>query len=89
MAIKWMMALVEQPIAMATFRALSTARRSMISAGVRSSQTISTARRPVAEARRIWPASGAGTELPPGRIKPSASVMPVMVEAVPMVMQWP
>ena len=38
---------------------------------------------------RAWRESGAGIEAAPGRVKPSASAALVMVEAVPMVMQWP
>ena len=60
-----------------------------MSEGFRSSQIISTMRRPQAEAMRGCAASPAGIEDEPGRESPSASVMEVMVEAVPMVMQVP
>ena len=89
MATMWMMALVEQPSAMATLMALSKAGRSRILAGVRSSQTISTMRRPQAADMRMWPASAAGMEEAPGRVMPMASARAVMVAAVPKVMQVP
>ena len=38
---------------------------------------------------RGWPASGAGIEEAPGREKPIASAIAVMVAAVPMVMHMP
>ncbi len=89
MAIRWMMALVEQPIAMATAIAFSNASRVWMRCGVRSSHTMSTIRRPDSEARRMCPASAAGMLLPPGSTMPTASAMAVMVEAVPIVMQVP
>ena len=52
-ATTWMIALVEQPIAIATVIALSNAARSRILAGVRSSHTMSTARRPQSAAIRM------------------------------------
>ena len=45
--------------------------------------------RPQAFAMRIWLASGAGIDDAPGNVKPMASAIDVMVDAVPMVMQWP
>ena len=84
-----MMALVEQPIAMATAMALPNAARVWMRCGVRSSQIISTMRRPDSDASRICPASAAGTELPPGSTMPTASAMAVIVLAVPIVMQVP
>ncbi len=89
MAITWMMALVEQPMAMATTMAFRYAARVWMRAGVRSSQTISTMRRPDSEAMRIWLASAAGIDDAPGRLMPSVSAMAVMVLAVPIVMQVP
>jgi hypothetical protein len=89
MAIRWMMALVEHPIAMATAMAFPNASRVWMRCGVRSSHTISTMRRPDSEASRMCPASAAGIEEPPGRTMPTASAMAVMVLAVPMVMQVP
>ena len=38
---------------------------------------------------RGWAASAAGIEAAPGSVRPSASAIDVMVEAVPMVMQVP
>jgi hypothetical protein len=57
--------------------------------GNRSSQTISTIRRPDSEAMRGWLESGAGIEDEPGSEKPMASITDIMVAAVPMVMQVP
>ena len=84
-----MIALVEQPIAIATVMAFSNALRVWILLGVRSSHTISTMRRPHSEAMRMWPASAAGIEDAPGSVMPIDSAIAVMVEAVPMVMQVP
>ena len=36
-----------------------------------------------------WRESGAGIDAAPGRVSPIASAALVMVDAVPMVMQWP
>ena len=55
----------------------------------RSSRTISTMRRPAMRASTLRRASTAGMAALPGRPTPSASTMQAMVEAVPMVMQWP
>ncbi len=52
-AIRWMIALVEQPIAIATVMAFSNAFRVWILAGVKSSHTISTMRRPDSELMRM------------------------------------
>ena len=84
-----MIALVEQPIAIATVIAFSKAFRVWILLGVRSSHTISTMRRPHSEAMRMWPASAAGIEDAPGSVMPIDSAIAVMVDAVPMVMQVP
>ena len=46
-------------------------------------------RRPHSEAMRGCAASAAGIEAAPGSVKPSASAIVVIVEAVPMVMQVP
>ena len=85
----WTMQFVEPPIAICTIMAFSNASRVRICDGLRSSQTISTARRPECAAMRAWPASAAGIELAPGSVSPSESATAVMVEAVPIVMQWP
>src|SRR5690606_38416137 len=89
MAIRWMMALVEQPRAMATLIAFLKEAADNIFAGPRSSQTISTARRPHSADMRIWLASAAGIDEAPGRVMPIASAIAVMVAAVPIVMQVP
>ena len=60
-----------------------------MSRGFRSSQTMSTMRRPVSLAMRAWRESAAGIEAAPGSVKPSASAADVIVDAVPIVMQWP
>ena len=83
------MALVEQPIAIATVMAFRNASRVRILAGVRSSHTISTMRRPHSEAMRMWLASAAGIEEAPGSVMPIASAIAIIVAAVPMVMQVP
>ena len=57
--------------------------------GFRSSSTIATARSPQAIAMRAWAESTAGMLVAPGSVKPSASAMLVMVDAVPMVLQVP
>ncbi len=50
---------------------------------------MSTMRLPVSVAIWAWRESGAGIDAAPGRVRPIASLALVMVEAVPMVMQWP
>ena len=47
MALMWIVALVDPPMALLTTMAFSIASRVMMSEGFRSSHTISTARRPV------------------------------------------
>ena len=84
-----MIALVEQPVAMATTVAFWVAALVMILSGVRSSQTISTARRPQAAAMRLCAESGAGIEEAPGSASPYASAIDIIVDAVPIVMQVP
>src|SRR5699024_4586174 len=83
------MAFVDPPMARATTDALWTASAEMIVDGVRSFHTASTASRPLAAARRDWSAITAGIDEAPGSENPSTSAMAVMVEAVPIVMQWP
>ncbi len=53
MAMRWIIALVEQPVAIATVTALRVLACVMILSGVRSSQTISTMRRPHAADMRL------------------------------------
>ena len=50
---------------------------------------MSTARRPAAAHMRGWLASGAGIDDAPGSASPSASVIAIMVAAVPITMQVP
>ena len=50
---------------------------------------MSTMRLPVSVAIMAWRESAAGIEAAPGSVTPSASAALVMVEAVPIVMQWP
>ncbi|MNU95703.1 hypothetical protein D3C71_857250 [compost metagenome] len=89
MATRWTMALVEQPMAMATLMAFLNDARVRMRWGVRSSQTISTTRRPHSADMRMWLTSAAGIDEAPGRVMPMASAIAVMVLAVPMVMQVP
>ena len=89
MAIKWIIALVEPPIAISTAVALSKAASVMISRGFKSSHTISTIRRPQAEAIKACAVSTAGIEEAPGRVIPRASDSAIMVAAVPITIQVP
>ncbi len=57
--------------------------------GLKSSQTIATARAPQSAAIRMWAESAAGIDDAPGSVKPSASTIDVIVEAVPMALQMP
>ena len=82
-------ALVEPPIASTVVIALSTAAAVTKSRGLRSSHTMSTMRRPVSAAIRPCRESAAGIDAAPGSVKPSASAAEVIVDAVPIVMQWP
>ncbi len=50
---------------------------------------MSTIRRPLAAAIRLCAESTAGIDAAPGRVIPSTSAADVIVEAVPIVMQWP
>src|SRR5436190_21236550 len=84
-----MIPFVEPLKAISVAIALSKAADVAMSRGFRSSQTISTMRRPLALAMRAWEESAAGIDDAPGKVSPSASVTAAMVEAVPMVMQVP
>src|SRR5258706_4346034 len=84
-----MAALVEPPHASTQVTALSKDDGVRRFFGVASSHTISTARLPVAVAIFAWCESAAGIDAEPGSAKPSASAAEVMVDAVPIVMQWP
>ena len=89
MAMVCTQALVEPPSAICTAKAFRKAPRVRMRCGVRSSHTISTMRCPQSVAMRVWAESMAGIELAPGSVRPRASTMLVMVEAVPMVLQVP
>ena len=89
MAIRWISALVEPPSASTVAAASSNASRVRIVAGVLSCQTMSTMRLPESTAIRQWAESTAGIDAAPGSVMPSASAALVIVEAVPIVMQWP
>src|SRR5882672_7490198 len=84
-----MAALVEPPQASTQVTALSNEEGVRRFFGVASSHTISTARFPVAVAIFAWWESAAGIDAEPGSARPSASAAEVMVDAVPIVMQWP
>ncbi len=83
------MPLVEPPMAISTMIAFSKACSVRRSVGLTSSQTSSTARRPLSEAMRLWLESTAGMDDTPGSDIPSASAMDIIVAAVPIVMQVP
>ncbi len=69
--------------------ALSTDAAVSKSDGFKSSQTMSTMRRPAAVASCALRESAAGTDDAPGSTNPRASTALVMVDAVPIVMQVP
>jgi hypothetical protein len=84
-----MTALVEPPSAISTVTAFRNEARVTMASGRTSSHTISTIRRPQSDAMRGWPESAAGIDAAPGSVSPSASTVLVIVEAVPIVLQWP
>ena len=87
-ATRWMIALVEPPIAMSARIALSKAFAVRISEGFGpSARASSTARRPESSASASRRESGAGIAALPGSVMPSASAMEAIVEAVPITMQ--
>ena len=88
-ASRWITALVEPPIAALARIAFSNAARVRIFDITRSSSTISTMRRPAMRASTLRRPSTAGIAALPGSPMPSASTMQAIVEAVPIVMQWP
>src|SRR6185436_13521408 len=88
-AIRWTAALVEPESARTVVIALSYDAAVRRSEGFRSSQTISTMRLPVLVAICAWRESGAGIDAAPASVMPSASAALVIVDAVPIVMQWP
>ena len=89
MAIRWITALVEPPMAPLTRMAFSKARRVRIWDMRMSWRTSSTMRRPAIWASTPRRESTAGMAALSGMPMPSASTMLAMVEAVPMVMQLP
>ena len=84
-----MIALVEPEIACRARIAFSNASRVRMSAGRMSRSTSSTIWRPAVSARCARRESTAGIAAPPGGVSPSASVTQAIVDAVPIVMQWP
>ena len=82
-------ALVEPPIAPLTMIAFSQASLVTIFDIRRSSRTISTMRRPVSRASTLRRESTAGIAALVGSAMPSASTIDAIVDAVPIVMQWP
>ena len=89
MAIRWITALVEPPMAALTRIAFSNASRVMIDDGRTSSRTMSTMRRPARWAVSYRRESTAGQVAEYGSCMPSASAMDAIVDAVPIVMQCP
>ena len=90
MAARCTSALVEPQIACSTTEALRSAALVMIWRGVGPPAfAISTARLPVASARRMRSDDTAGAVAAPGSVKPSVSASDAMVEAVPITMQVP
>src|SRR3954451_19489770 len=88
-AIKWMIAFVDPPTAIAAVTAFSNAAVVMMSRGRRSSHTMSTIRRPAAAAMRGCAESAAGMDEAPGSVIPIASTAAAIVDAGPIVMQVP
>src|SRR5580692_2853962 len=82
-ASRWMTAFVEPPKAKTAAIVLLKEVSRKISRGFRSSQTVSTMRRPERLAILGWLESTAGIDVAPGRVKPSTSVRLVIVDAVP------
>ncbi len=89
MAVRWITALVEPPMASSTRSAFSTDFRFTIVSGVSLEPISFTAAAPVASAARRRSACTAGMAAVPGRIMPSASARQAMVEAVPITAQVP
>src|ERR1700687_1279273 len=88
-AVKWMSALVDPPIACNTVRALVNALGDITAPGAGPDCASATALAPEASARRRRSACTAGMVAAPGRLIPIASVMHAIVLAVPMTMQVP
>jgi len=81
-------AIVEHPVAIAHVAAFCTAAGREILSGVRSSQTISTIRRPQERSSVLWPASAAGLKRPRQGQAPNRSAS-VMSRPLPMVCNAP
>ena len=89
MAVKWMMALVEPPMARSTRRAFSMASAVSTRSGVIRDSASRTAASPVASPARSRSAWTAGMAAVPGSVMPSVSATQAMVLAVPMTAQVP
>ena len=89
MAMRWSTKLVEPPTAALRTMAFSNASRTNTLDKVRFSRAISTMRIPERWAIAFLRESAAGMAEAPGKVRPKASDMTAMVEAVPMVAQWP
>ena len=81
--------MVDPPIAASATIALRNDPADSTVDGRRPAATISTASRPAACALSSSRLSGAGIPATPGIVIPSASAMQAMVDAVPIVLQWP
>src|SRR5262249_54466382 len=89
MALMWIGALLEPPIAEQATMAFSNASRGRMAEGLRFSCTISTPRPPGPAAICARLREGGGMAAQPGSERPTAAGRGFMVEAVPMVLQWP
>ena len=81
--------LVDPPTAATATIALRNDSFVMMSLGLRSAATRSTMSRPVSCESESSRASAAGVPAKPGIVMPSASATTAIVDAVPMVLQWP
>ncbi len=88
-AVRWMIALVEPPMASSTRSAFSTDFGVMISLGRIGELANATARAPLASAARRRSACTAGIAALPGSAMPSASAIDAIVDAVPITAQVP
>ncbi len=88
-ALRWTTALVEPPRAWRTVIAFLIEASLSTSVGRGPALARSTAARPAVSAIRAWRASAAGIAAAPGNVKPSVSASEAIVDAVPMVEQWP
>jgi hypothetical protein len=88
-AIRWMMALVLQPMAMAQAMPLAKFCAAACAPASGRPTPCRTMRRPHSALMRTWLASAAGMLTGAGQGEAHASAMPIIVAAVPMVMQVP